>query len=58
MAEAEILQGISTVGFPIVAYLLVMFRTEKVISSLTEAVNNNTNAISILMQKEAGHNGE
>lgn len=51
MGETELIQAIGSVGFPIVAYLLVMLRTEKIIGSLTEAVSNNTKTIDILIAR-------
>jgi hypothetical protein len=48
----EYITAISTVGFPIVAYLLMVFKFDKSIAILTTAVNNNTTAIKILLEKE------
>lgn len=48
----QVLQGISTVGFPIVAFLLVFWKFDKSLGLLTEAVNNNTQAVQLLLQKE------
>lgn len=48
----EILKGISTVGFPIIAFLLVFYKFDKSLGLLTEAVNNNTTAVQLLLQKE------
>lgn len=48
----ELMQSISTVGFPIVAFLLVFWKFDKSLGLLTQAVNNNTNAVQLLLQKE------
>lgn len=47
----ELLQAISTVGFPIVAFLLFFLKFDKTLGLLTTAVNNNTQAVQILLQK-------
>lgn len=47
----EILQAISTVGFPIVAFLLFFLKLNKSLELLTTAVNNNTQAVQLLLQK-------
>lgn len=47
-----IVQAISTVGFPIVAFLLIFWKFDKSLGLLTEAVNNNTTAVQLLLQKE------
>lgn len=49
----SLLEGISTVGFPIIAFLLLFWKFNKSISLLTTAVNNNTTAVQLLLQKEA-----
>lgn len=51
-----LIETISTVGFPIVAFLLVFWKFDKTLNLLAEAVNNNTNAVQLLLQKE--RNGE
>ena len=48
----EIIQAISTVGFPIVAFLLIFCKFDKSLGLLTEAVNNYTSAVQLLLQKE------
>lgn len=48
----ELIQAISTVGFPIVAFLLVFWKFDKSLGLLTKAVNNNTQAVQLLLQKE------
>lgn len=48
-----ILQAISTVGFPIVAFLLIFWKFDKSLTLLSEAVNNNTRAVQLLLQKES-----
>lgn len=48
----ELIQAISTVGFPIIAFLLVFWKFDKSLSLLTQAVNNNTQAVQLLLQKE------
>ena len=48
----ELMQSISTVGFPIVAFLLVFWKFDKSLGLVTQAVNNNTNAVQLLLQKE------
>ena len=48
----QIVQAISTVGFPIIAFLLVFWKFDKSLSLLTQAVNNNTQAVQLLLQKE------
>lgn len=52
----ELVQAISTVGFPIIAFLLVFWKFDKSLSLLTEAVNNNTRAVQLLLQKEELNN--
>ncbi|MCY9549623.1 hypothetical protein [Lysinibacillus xylanilyticus] len=47
-----IIQAISTVGFPIVAFFLIFWKFDKSLGLLTEAVNNNTTAVQLLLQKE------
>lgn len=49
----QIVQAISTVGFPIIAFLLVFWKFDKSLSLLTQAVNNNTQAVQLLLQKES-----
>ena len=53
----QIVQAVSTVGFPIVAFLLVFWKFDKSLGLLTEAVNNNTQAVQLLLQKE-GRDGK
>lgn len=48
----DLLQAVSKVGFPIVAFLLVFWKFDKSLNLLAEAVNNNTNAVQLLIQKE------
>jgi hypothetical protein len=45
MNQADIMTAISTVGFPIVAYLMMVFKSNKTQEQLADAVNNNTIAI-------------
>ena len=57
MEEYEFLIGlISNTGFPIVAFLLVFWKFDKSLGLLTVAVNNNTNAVQLLVQKESQEN--
>lgn len=48
----EIIQAISTVGFPIIAFLLVFWKFDKSLGILIVAVNSNTQAVQLLLQKE------
>lgn len=48
----DLIKAISTVGFPIVAFLLFFLKFDKSLSLLTVAVNNNTQAVQLLLQKE------
>lgn len=48
----ELVEAISTVGFPIIAFLLVFWKFDKSLTLLTQAVNNNTQAVQLLLQKE------
>lgn len=57
MGEKELLQAVSTVGFPIVAYLLLFLKSDKTTQALTLAVNNNTIAISKILEREGINNG-
>ena len=43
-------QAISTVGFPIAAFLLMFFFIKEEISKLTDAVNNNTKTTELLCE--------
>lgn len=52
----DLIQAISTVGFPIIAFLLVFWKFDKSLGLLTQAVNNNTNAVQLLLQKENVNN--
>lgn len=45
----EIMTAVSTVGFPIVAYFIQVYKSNKVQEQLSEAVNNNTIAIQQLI---------
>ncbi len=57
MGEYEFLIGlISNTGFPIVAFLLIFWKFDKSLGLLAEAVNNNTNAVQLLLQKENQEN--
>lgn len=47
-----LVQAISTIGFPIVAFLLMFWKLDKTVGLLTEAVNNSTIAVQLLLQKE------
>lgn len=47
-----LVQAISTIGFPIVAFLLMFWKLDKTVGLLTEAVNNSTVAVQLLLQKE------
>jgi hypothetical protein len=49
----EYAQLISTVGFPIVAYLLMVFKSDKSLEELKGAINNNTQAINLLLNRES-----
>lgn len=52
MGLEQIIQAISTVGFPIFAFLLVFWKFDKSLGLLTDAVNNNTQAVQILLERE------
>lgn len=57
MGEYEFLIGlISNTGFPIIAFLLIFWKFDKSLGLLAEAVNNNTNAVQLLLQKENQEN--
>lgn len=45
----EILRAISTVGFPIVAFLLLFLKLNKSLDLLTSAVNKNTQTVQLLL---------
>jgi hypothetical protein len=45
-------QAIGTLGFPIVAYLLMFFKFQKSFDALAQAVNNNTIAIQKIVDKD------
>ncbi len=47
-----LLQAISTVGFPIVAFLLMFWKFDKSIGLLTDAVNNSITVVQLLLQKD------
>lgn len=47
----ELISLISSLGFPIVVSLWFMFRTEKVISANTQAMNTNTATLNQLLQR-------
>lgn len=46
-----ILNGISTVGFPIVMCLIIFYQNEKTIETLKTTIDNNTNIIKELIAK-------
>ncbi|WP_442916902.1 hypothetical protein [Lysinibacillus sp. 54212] len=48
----QIVQAISTVGFPIIAFLLIFWKFDKSLGILIVAVNSNTQAVQLLLQKE------
>jgi hypothetical protein len=48
----EWVQLIQAVGFPIVAYLLMVFKQDKSLESLKTSIDNNTKAINILLERE------
>lgn len=52
----ELIQAISAVGFPIVAFLLLFWKFDKSLNLLTQAVTNNTQAVQLLVQKEELNN--
>lgn len=52
MDQSLLVNFISNVGFPIVAFLLVFWKFDKSLALLTEAINNNTQAVQLLLQKE------
>lgn len=55
--EYQFLIGlIGNTGFPIVAFLLIFWKFDKSLGLLAEAVNNNTNAVQLLLQKENHEN--
>lgn len=50
----SLIQAIGSVGFPIVAFFVILkqnTKTNEVVDKLTEAVNNNTTTINILMDR-------
>lgn len=49
---------ISTMGFPIVAFLLLFFKLYNIIEMLQTAVNNNTLALQKLLDREEKRNGK
>lgn len=51
-----LLSLIGNTGFPIVAFLLIFWKFDKSLGLLAEAVNNNTNAVQLLLQKENQEN--
>ncbi|MFJ5565700.1 hypothetical protein [Lysinibacillus xylanilyticus] len=51
-----LLSLIGNTGFPIVAFLLIFWKFDKSLGLLAEAVNNNTNAVQLLLQKENHEN--
>ncbi|KOS62129.1 hypothetical protein FJQ98_13405 [Lysinibacillus agricola] len=57
VSEHNLLIGlIGNTGFPIVAFLLIFWKFDKSLGLLAEAVNNNTNAVQLLLQKENQEN--
>lgn len=52
MVENEWVTLIQAVGFPIVAYLLMFFKFDKSLETLRTAIDNNTKAINILLERE------
>jgi len=53
LGEYEFLIGlISNTRFPIVPFLLIFWKFDKSLGLLAEAVNTNTNAVQLLLQKE------
>jgi hypothetical protein len=46
-----ILNGISTVGFPIVMCLIIFYQNEKTIETLKTTIDNNTDIIKELIAK-------
>lgn len=58
MDQSILINFISNVGFPIVAFLLVFWKFDKSLALLTEAVNNNTQAVQLLLQKEKREGGD
>lgn len=52
MDEQAIMGMIGTVGFPIVAYLLMFLKMDKTIEKLEESINNNTSLIKLLFERE------
>jgi hypothetical protein len=51
MTVNEILTAITTVGFPIVACAALFWYHVKVASKMTDAINNNTLAITKVLEK-------
>lgn len=43
---------IGTLGFPIVAYLLMFFKLDKTVEKLEESINNNTKLVEMLLKRE------
>lgn len=47
---------VSNIGFPIACCIMLYLQNTKQMKELTEAVNNNTTAISMLIEKIGGDN--
>lgn len=52
MIEESMVTMIGSLGFPIVAFLLMFFKMEKAIEKLGESINNNTLLIKAFMERE------
>jgi hypothetical protein len=50
--DETIVAMIGSLGFPIVAYLLMFFKFDKSLETLKIAIENNTKAITILLERE------
>lgn len=50
--DESLIAMIGSLGFPIVAYLLMFFKFDKSLETLKQAIDNNTTAINILLERE------
>lgn len=55
MELSELYQIIGSVGFPIVAYLLMFNQNNKVLQDLKETIEDNNELIKILMERNNIH---
>lgn len=55
MDFSELYQIIGSIGFPIVAYLLMFNQNNKVLEELKKAIEDNNELIKILMERKDMH---